>query len=39
VARPPAHAGEHTREVFEAWGVDAGLLDTWTESGAIRQAG
>lgn len=39
VARPPAHAGEHTREVFEAWGVGADQLDAWAESGAIRQAG
>ena len=39
VARPPAHAGAHTREVFEAWGVDAATSDGCAEAGAIRQAG
>ncbi len=39
VVSPPAHAGAHTREVFEAWGVDPVQLDAWAESGAIRQAG
>ena len=39
VVSPPAHAGAHTREVFEAWGVDAAAIDAWAESGAIRQAG
>jgi len=39
VARPPAHAGEHTREVFAAWGVDGATIDAWVGAGAIRQAG
>src|SRR6056297_616979 len=39
VASPPAHAGAHTREVFEAWGVGADVLDGWAESGAVKQAG
>jgi alpha-methylacyl-CoA racemase len=39
VVSPPAHAGAHTREVFEAWGVDAATIDAWAEAGAIRQAG
>jgi alpha-methylacyl-CoA racemase len=39
VARPPAHAGAHTREVFAEWGVDGGTIDAWVEAGAIRQAG
>ncbi len=39
VASAPAHPGADTREVFEAWGVDAAQLDEWAESGAIRQAG
>jgi alpha-methylacyl-CoA racemase len=39
VASPPAHAGAHTREVFEAWGVDVATIDAWADAGAIRQAG
>jgi alpha-methylacyl-CoA racemase len=39
VASPPAHAGAHTREVFEAWGVDGATIDAWAAAGAIRQAG
>jgi alpha-methylacyl-CoA racemase len=39
VAMPPAHAGAHTREVFESWGVDPASIDAWSDSGAIRQAG
>ena len=39
VTRPPAHPGQHTREVFQAWGVDADQFDSWAESGAVRQAG
>jgi alpha-methylacyl-CoA racemase len=39
VASPPAHAGAHTREVLEAWGVDAVTIDAWADAGAIRQAG
>jgi alpha-methylacyl-CoA racemase len=39
VASPPAHAGAHTREVFEAWGVDTATIDAWADAGAIRQAG
>ena len=39
VASPPAHAGAHTREVFEAWGVDTATVNAWVDAGAIRQAG
>jgi alpha-methylacyl-CoA racemase len=39
VASPPAHPGAHTREVLEAWGVDAATIDAWVDAGAIRQAG
>ena len=39
VVSPPAHPGAHTREVFEAWGVDLAAIDAWAAAGAIRQAG
>ena len=38
VSMPPAHAGEHTREVFADWGVAETQLDGWLDSGALRQA-
>jgi alpha-methylacyl-CoA racemase len=34
----PAHAGQHTREVLVAWGLDAGRVDALVESGAAAQA-
>jgi len=36
--RPPAHTGEHTREVLSDWGVEAARIDELIESGAIKQA-
>jgi alpha-methylacyl-CoA racemase len=38
IVRPPAHAGEHTRSVLSDWGVDAGRVDAWIASGAVKQA-
>jgi len=38
VSMPPAHAGEHTRDVFADWGVADDRLDGWLASGALRQA-
>jgi alpha-methylacyl-CoA racemase len=37
VARGPAHAGEHSREVLAAWGFEAARIDALIESGAVRQ--
>jgi alpha-methylacyl-CoA racemase len=36
VARPPAHAGEHTREVLLDWGLAADVVDGLFASGAAR---
>ena len=36
VARPPAHAGQHTREVLLDWGLDADVVDGLFASGAAR---
>ena len=38
ISRPPAHAGQHSREILLEWGVDAGRVDTLLDSGAVRQA-
>ena len=35
VARPPAHAGQHTDEVLAEWGVDADVIAGRRASGAI----
>jgi len=35
VARPPAHAGQHTREVLADWGVAAERIDALVESRAV----
>ena len=35
---PPAHDGQHTREVLADWGVPAERVDALIESGAVRQA-
>ena len=35
---PPAHDGQHTREVLTDWGVPADRIDALIESGAVRQA-
>jgi alpha-methylacyl-CoA racemase len=34
ISRPPAHPGQHTREVLEEWGIDE--LDPLFASGAVR---
>ncbi len=39
VTQLPAWPGQHTREVFAAWGVGAERIDALAQSGAIRQAG
>ena len=36
VARPPAHAGQHTREVLLDWGLAADAVDSLFASGAAR---
>jgi len=36
VSRPPAHAGQHTREVLLDWGLDADVVDGLFASGAAR---
>ena len=38
VGAPPAHDGQHTREVLADWGIDASRIETLIESGAVRQA-
>ena len=38
VSRPPAHAGQHTREVLLDWGIAAERVDALLESGAARVA-
>jgi alpha-methylacyl-CoA racemase len=35
IERPPPHAGQHTDEVFEDWGLDVSTLSTRRDSGAI----
>ncbi|MFM9085193.1 MAG: CaiB/BaiF CoA transferase family protein [Acidimicrobiia bacterium] len=38
VPAPPAHPGEHTRDVLTDWaGVDPARVDAWLRSGAARQ--
>lgn len=39
IERPPAHDGQHTREVLVDWGVDADRIESLIASGAVRQAG
>ena len=39
IDRPPAHDGQHTREVLSDWGLSADRIDALVESGAVRQAG
>ena len=36
VTSPPAHPGQHTREVLLDWGLDAARVDDLLESGAAR---
>jgi alpha-methylacyl-CoA racemase len=36
IVRPPAHCGQHTREVLVDWGVDEAEVDKLFETGAVR---
>jgi alpha-methylacyl-CoA racemase len=36
---PPAHAGQHTREILSAWGVSDDRIGELIDSGAVKQAG
>lgn len=38
IERPPAHAGQHTREVLADWGLPADRVDALCDSGAAVQA-
>jgi alpha-methylacyl-CoA racemase len=38
IDRPPAHDGQHTREVLAEWGVDDARIGALLESGAVKQA-
>ena len=38
LTRPPAHDGQHTREVLEDWGVGPDRTESLLASGAVRQA-
>lgn len=38
VVRPPAHAGQHSREVLADWGVAAERIDSLLASGAVADA-
>jgi alpha-methylacyl-CoA racemase len=38
VSRPPAHPGQHTREVLADWGVAAARIDELVASGAVVDA-
>jgi alpha-methylacyl-CoA racemase len=38
LSRPPAHDGQHTREVLLEWGIAAERVDTLIAGGAVRQA-
>ena len=38
IERPPAHAGQHTRDVLADWGLSAERVDELIASAAVRQA-
>ncbi|MEI6401490.1 MAG: CaiB/BaiF CoA-transferase family protein [Actinomycetota bacterium] len=38
VERPPAHAGQHTREVLADWGIATDRVDALVASGAVADA-
>ena len=38
IDRPPAFAGEHTREVLSAWGIADDEISKLEQAGAVRQA-
>jgi alpha-methylacyl-CoA racemase len=35
LSRPPAHAGQHTREALEEWGIPKDRIDALVEDGAV----
>ena len=37
IARPPAHPGQHTREVLADFGFDTADIDKLVETGAVKQ--
>jgi alpha-methylacyl-CoA racemase len=39
IERPPAHAGQHSREILADWGVPTDRIEALIESSAVRQAG
>ena len=39
VVRPPAHPGQHTRQVLTDWGLTPDRISALESSGAVRQAG
>jgi alpha-methylacyl-CoA racemase len=38
ISRPPAHPGQHTREVLDDYGLAAADIDKLVETGAVKQA-
>ena len=38
IERPPAHAGQHTRDILADWGVSAERIEQLVASGAVRHA-
>jgi alpha-methylacyl-CoA racemase len=38
IERPPAHDGQHTREILADWGIAHDRIDDLIESGAAKQA-
>jgi alpha-methylacyl-CoA racemase len=38
IARPPAHPGQHSREVLTEWGLDTARIDELVSSGAVVDA-
>jgi len=39
IPAPPAHPGQHTREVLVEWGTPADVVEGWLAAGAVRDAG
>jgi alpha-methylacyl-CoA racemase len=38
IQRPPAHDGQHTREVLAEWGVGSDRIESLIDSGAAKQS-
>ena len=36
IQRPPAHPGQHSREVLVDWGLEAAEIDKLFETGAVK---